>query len=189
MRNATPLNPRSHSHDPLSESSCLGSPTANLNHVDVMDPAGDLLNLPGPSQDKGPTMLSSHTYMHQHQVRSNHLHGPQSTYTQPQGNSHLHQDCPDAVILNLQAFRTNPIVSDAVNNLLASYKARAHSDLTQGKQKRSDRYHTHDTITVQAHLKMPNKGFHASTGRKCLTYDKLSLPQWVAGQLTNIYAI
>ena len=44
-------------------------------------------------------------------------------------------------------------------------------------------------ITVQPHLRWPNEGFHDSNGKKHLTYDKLSLPQWVAGQLTNIYAM
>ena len=63
------------------------------------------------------------------------------------------------------------------------------TDITQGKQKRSGRYNTHDMITVQPHLRWPNKGFHDSNGKKRLTYDELSLPQWLAGQLTNIYAM
>ena len=44
-------------------------------------------------------------------------------------------------------------------------------------------------ITVQPHLRWPNEDFHASNGKKRLTYDELSLPQWVAGQLTNIYTM
>ena len=44
-------------------------------------------------------------------------------------------------------------------------------------------------ITVQPHLRWPNEGFHDSNGKKRLTYDELSLPQWLAGQLTNIYAM
>ena len=44
-------------------------------------------------------------------------------------------------------------------------------------------------ITVQPHFRWPNEGFHDSNGKKRLTYDELSLPQWVAGQLTNIYAM
>ena len=39
------------------------------------------------------------------------------------------------------------------------------------------------------HLRWPNKGFHASNGKKRVFYDELSLPQWISGQLSNIYAI
>ena len=34
-----------------------------------------------------------------------------------------------------------------------------------------------------------NEGFYVCNGKKRLTYDELSLSQWDAGQLTNIYAI
>ena len=105
--------------------------------------------------------------------------------------SHQH-DSRDAVIPSLQTLRTNPTISDAVNNLLASYEARTHSDLAQGKpnsSRHSGRYNTHGMITAQPHLRWPNEGFQASGGKKRLTYDELSLPQWVAGQLTNIYAM
>ena len=92
----------------------------------------------------------------------------------------------------MQSLRTNPTISDAVSGLLASYDGRAHQELSQGKQqsaKKSGRFNTHDTISTHPHLRWPNEGFHASNGKKCLTYDELSLPQWVAGQLTKIYAI
>ena len=127
--------------------------------------------------------------MHHQQVRPSSLHGPQPTHMKARTNSHLQQDRRDAVIPSLQALRTNPTVSDAVTNLLESYEGRAHSDITQGKQKRSGRYNTHDMITVQPHLRWLNEGFHDSNGKKCLTYDELSLPQWVVGQLTNIHAM
>ena len=105
-------------------------------------------------------------------------------------NSHLHQDRRDAATIpSLQAHRTNRAVSDVVTNLLASYEARNHSDITQGKQKRSGRYNTSDMIAVQPHLRWPNEGFHDFDGKKRLTYKELSLPQWVAGQLTNIHAM
>ena len=53
----------------------------------------------------------------------------------------------------------------------------------------SRRYNTHDMISAQPHLRFPNKGFQASTGKKRLTYDKMSIPQWVAEQLINIHAM
>ena len=106
--------------------------------------------------------------------------------------SKLISDRRDTVIPNLQTLRSNATMSDAVNNLLASYEGRIHADIQQGKQqstKLSGRYNTHDTISAQPHLRWPNEGFHASNGKKRLTYDELSLPQWVAGQLTNIHAM
>ena len=97
MRDATPLNPRSHIHDPLSHSSHLASPTANLNPIDAVDPGVDLTEFPGPHQDRGQAILASHNHIHQHPVRSGNLHGLQPTHIKPQANSHLHQDRRDAV--------------------------------------------------------------------------------------------
>ena len=105
MRDVTPLNPRCHTHVPLSHSSHICSPTVNPNHVDVADPAGDLLNLTGSGQDRGQATVSSHTHIHQYHLRSNQLHGLQSVYIQPQLN--LQTQC-DTVIPNLQNLRTNP---------------------------------------------------------------------------------
>ena len=42
-------------------------------------------------------------------------------------------DLSDAVVPNLHILRTNPGISEVVNNLLASYEGRANSDLSQGK--------------------------------------------------------
>ena len=89
--------------------------------------------------------------------------------SQAQDPLRAHFDRTDAVMPNLQTLRSNATVSDAVNNLLASYESRIHSDIQQGKQqsnKRSGRYNIHDTITTQPHLRWPNEGFHASNGKK-----------------------
>ena len=87
--------------------------------------------------------------------------------------------------------RSNQGISEAVNNLLTSYEGRAYSDLSQGKpqSKKSGRYNLHDTVAMAPHLHWPNEGFHASNGKRRVTYDELSMPQWVSGQLSNIYAI
>ena len=188
-RDTTPLNPRSHIPDPLLHSSQLASPTPNLHQIEGVDAGSDPVGMPGPSQDRGQATLASHSHVHSPQHRPSNSQGSQAAHMKAHMNSHLHQDRRDAVIPSLQALRSNPTVSEAVTNLLATYEARAHSDITQGKQKRSGRYNTHDMITVQPHLRWPNEGFHDSNGKKRLTYDELSLPQWVAGQLTNIHAM
>ena len=115
-RDATLLNPRSHIHDPLSHSSHLASPTANLNPVDAVDLVVDPTEFPRPRQDRGQAMLASHNHIHQHPVRSDNLHGLQPTHVKPQANSHLHPDRRDAIIPSLQTLRTNPTISDAVTN-------------------------------------------------------------------------
>ena len=100
-------------------------------------------------------------------------------------------DCRD-VTSNIQTLGANQTISDAVNSLLASYEDRAYHDLTQGKPqlaKRSGICNTHDTIATHSLSRWPNGGFPVLNGIKRLTYDELSLPQWVTSQLTNIDAI
>ena len=192
-REATPLNPRSHTSNFPSHSSQMGSPHLNSNNIDTVTHIRDPLNFLYPRQDQGqPLSGSGHHQMHElHQGDQR----PRNTATVPAQVQDLlkaHFDRHNAVITNLQTLRSNATVSDAVNNLLASYEGRIHADIQQGKQqltKRSGRYNTHDTISGQAHLRWPNEGFHASNGKKRLSYDELSLSQWVAGQLTNIHVM
>ena len=102
----------------------------------------------------------------------------------------LSEHC-DAVIPSIQALRGNAGISEAVNSLLASYEGNFQSELARGKQnvKKSGRYNTDDSIVTPPHLRWPNEGCYSSNDKKRVTYDELSLPQWVAGQLTNIYSI
>ena len=145
----------------------------NLHQMEGVDSGSDPVGIPGPSQDKGQATMVCHSHVHHPQHRPSNPQGPQAAHMRAHTNSHLYQDRRDASIPSLQALIT---VSDAVTNLLASYEARAHSDITQGEQKRSGRYNTHDMVTVQPHLRWPNEGFHDSNGKKRLTYDELSLP-------------
>ena len=46
-----------------------------------------------------------------------------------------------------------------------------------------------ETCTAPPELRWPNKGFVGGTNRKRLSYDDMSIPQWVAGQLNNISQI
>ena len=55
--------------------------------------------------------------------------------------------------------------------------------------KKSGRYNTVEIVNVPPHLRWPNEGYHSSSGKKRIAYDDLSFPQWVSGQLTNIYNI
>ena len=44
-----------------------------------------------------------------------------------------------------------------------------------------------DVVQTAPEFRWPNKGYHAPGGKKRVIYDDLTLPQWVVGQLTNIY--
>ena len=100
-------------------------------------------------------------------------------------------DRHDTVIPSIQSLRGNAGISEAVNNLLVSYEGNLHSELARGKQnvKKSGRYNTHDSVVAHPHLRWPNEGFHSSNGKKRVIYDELSLPQWVAGQLSNMHSM
>ena len=122
-----------------------------------------------------------------YQHRNTNAEVPARTQEQP-GHT---LDRPKAIVPNLHTLRSNHSISEAVNNLLTSYEARAYSDMSQGKpqSKKSGRCNLHGTISMAPHLHWPNDGFHASNGKNCVSYDELSLPQWVSGQLSNIHAI
>ena len=185
----TPLNSHSHPQGLPSPSSQIGSPQWNPSHAEVGGQIRDPLTfmdfrhfVTGPAQS------------HPQELQQD-MHQPRPSLPacpQLQDLVRSHMDCRDTVISNLQSLRTNPTVSGAVNSLLVSYDSWAQQELSQGKPppaKRSGCFNTHDTISTHPHLRWPNKGFHVLNGKRRLTYDELSLPQWVAGQLTNIYAI
>ena len=192
-KDVTPLNHWSHMHNFPSHSSQMGSPQLLTSNADQGGQIRDPLHLLDQRQDQ------AQLFNPPPQLR---VHEPQQCTQEPQiASAALPQtkqpptfqvDRHDAVIPNLQTLRSNATVSDAVNNLLSSYEGQIHTDIQQGKQqsgKRSGRYNTHNTVSTQPHLRWPNEGFHASNGKKRLTYDELSIPQWIAGQLTNIYAM
>ena len=108
---------------------------------------------------------------------------------QPQWQTDYICERRDAVMPSLQVLRRNPGTLKSVNSLLALHDFPF--QVTQGNQnlaKRSGRYNAHDSVTAARQLCWPNEGYHASNGKGVL-YDDLSLPQWTAGQLSNIYAI
>ena len=90
----------------------------------------------------------------------------------------------------LNTLRQNQTVSQAVAHIVTSNEQQARKDSTQGRQhliKHSGRYNTTDIITTPPHLRWANEGFDVGNGRKRFTYDDLTLPQWMVGQLTNIH--
>ena len=93
----------------------------------------------------------------------------------------------DTIIPGLDSLRKLPNVSEAVSSILASYEQQAKHESLQGKNShRSGRYNNFDTVSNPPETRWPNEGYHGSNGKKGLLYDDLSMPQWVAGQLTNI---
>ena len=97
----------------------------------------------------------------------------------------------DGVISSLSAFRQNHKISHSVNQVLASYESQAKMEATQGKgtQRKSGRFNNTDTVTLLPQFRWPNEGLSSVTGRKKVLYDELSVSEWAAGQLSNIYLI
>ena len=69
--------------------------------------------------------------------------------------------------------------------------AHSKADALQDKNpaKKSGRYNATDTITAAPELRWPNEGYNAVGGRKRPLYDDLTMQEWTAGQLSNIYHI
>ena len=94
----------------------------------------------------------------------------------------------DAILPGLDALRHNPTISQAVNGILASYEERSQAEATQGKNtsRKSGRFNTTDTVTAIPERRWANEGYH---GRRKVAFDDLTLPEWAAGQLSNILQI
>ena len=77
-----------------------------------------------------------------------------------------------------------------MNQVFASYENQAVQEAVQGKPyKRSGRFNTTDAITNTPELRWPNEGLFSTSNKHRTTYDELTIPEWAAGQLTNIYNI
>ena len=95
----------------------------------------------------------------------------------------------DGVVPSLEAIRRMLTTSNAVSNLLVPYEDQAKASV-QGRQPgKSGRNNSTGMAHTAPEFWWSNEGFHGQTGKKKLTYDDLTLPQWVTGQLTNIYHI
>ena len=180
----TPLRPRSHSHDADQPNEfmllCVSTGRQNRHVLRFQDP----------------TSPNAHARQEQQQHSND---GPTSQQvsasqgamdvTQPP----LAQDLQrDSIIPNVDVLRRNPMVSQAVSNVLASYDTQLQNQFLQGKQatsRRSGRYNTTDTTIMPPGFRWPNEGYHGAKGKKRAVYDDLTLPQWAVGQLSNIHQI
>ena len=95
----------------------------------------------------------------------------------------------DGVLPGINVLRQNQNISQSVAQVLASYEAQAKQEASQGKAptKKAGRYNTTETVLSIPELRWPNEGFYSMQGKKRSTYDKLSIPEWAVGQLTNIF--
>ena len=189
-QNSTPLNPRPHSIG-QGASPQLGFPRMPY-HIDGAQGRDHIAISDLGQFNPQPHPPTAQQFTQGHATRGNQGHSHDTDQLpRPQAQTTYPMDRRDAVVPNLQTLRNNPTLSEAVNNLLASYEGRMHSELSQGKPqtKKSGRYNLHDTVSSAPHLRWPNEGFHATNGKKRVAYDDLSLPQWISGQLSNIHAI
>ena len=83
----------------------------------------------------------------------------------------------DAVLPELNILRHIPTVSDAVNDVMASYENQARAQTSQGKNTshKSGCYNATDIVTAPPESRWPNEGYHGSSGRKRIVYDDLSM--------------
>ena len=97
----------------------------------------------------------------------------------------------DGVLPSLSILRQNQEISHSVNHVLASYENQAKMEVTQGKgtQRKSGRFNNTDTVTLVPQFKWPNEGLSSVIGRKKVLYDNVTVSEWAAGQLSNIYLI
>ena len=116
---------------------------------------------------------------------------PHQGLLQPEAAPTQAQFSTDAVIPSLSALRQNHAISQSVNQVLASYESQAKMEATQGKgtQRKSGRFNNTDTVTPLPQFRWPNEGLSSVTGKKKVLYDQLSVSEWAAGQLSNIYLI
>ena len=93
----------------------------------------------------------------------------------------------DGVLPRLETLRQLPSVSNTVSTLLGAYEEQARTSLQGRQSRKSGRYNSVDVVQTAPEFRWPNEGYHAPGGEERVIYDDLALPQWVVGQLTNIY--
>ena len=192
VQGSTPINLRSHTFEPRGLASQPVSPQQPGQSTSSTNYPRDPLGIQDIGQPRFQASAAAEARHSNGQLPrrqpSNHVMDP---VTHMRDNPGQLSDHRDAVIPSIQTLRGNAGISEAINSLLASYEGNLQSELARGKHsvKKSGRYNTHDSVVASPHLRWPNEGCHSSTGKKRVTYDELSMPQWVAGQLTNIYSI
>ena len=93
----------------------------------------------------------------------------------------------DGVVPTLEALRRAPSIAMSVTQLIESYEDQARASLQGRQARKSGRYNTTDVVHTTPEHRWPNEGYHAPAGKKKVAYNDLTLPQWVVGQLSNIF--
>ena len=93
----------------------------------------------------------------------------------------------DGVIPKLDTIRRMPTISESVSQLLGSYEEQARNAIQGRHTRKSGRYNSVDFVQTPHEVRWPNEGYHPPAGRKRVVYDELTMPQWVVGQLSNIF--
>ena len=144
-----------HMQSTIGEYHCQNSPQQPAQPADLGDQIRDHMAIhdfrhqyPQPTTLTGPHQ-SQGQFTRQHQSSQGMGH-----ITHTRDNVGQLPDRRDAVIRSIQNLRGNTGISEAVNNLLASYEGNLYSELARGKPnvKKSGRYNTHDSVVAPPHL-------------------------------------
>ena len=93
----------------------------------------------------------------------------------------------DGVIPRLDTIRRMPTISETVTQLIGSYEEQARSAIQGKHTRKSGRYNSVDFVQTPHETRWPNEGYHPPAGKKRVIYGELTMPQWVLGQLSNIF--
>ena len=93
----------------------------------------------------------------------------------------------DRVLSQLETVTQLPSVSNTVSTLLGAHEDQARTTLQGRQHRKSGRYNSVVLVQTAPEFCWCKEGYHAPTGKKRMIYDDLMLPQWVVGQLSNIY--
>ena len=88
----------------------------------------------------------------------------------------------------LDTLRSNPLIQQLVEERMAALEAKMKLEIQGGMQRRrkSGRYNVADTPHITPHLRWPNETCVIGTARKRVTFDELSLGQFVIGFINNV---
>ena len=96
----------------------------------------------------------------------------------------------DLIIPLLQTLRSNTMANNAADVQMTRLQATAR-DTCQGKltHRVSGHYNTREIPGSDPQVRWPNEGVAPTGGAQRLKYDELSIPQWVAGEISNLLQV
>ena len=86
----------------------------------------------------------------------------------------------DGIVPNINVLRQNQNISQSV-----TYEAQARQDVAQKGKAPTKK--SIEAVAIIPKLRWPNEGYYRVQGKRKATYDELSIPEWAADQLNNIY--